>query len=308
MGHLQLWVDEPDVSLDLCAGAVRITAPEGTSRRVGLGALAQITLLRSATVSTEVLRACHEAGVSLVLLSERSAAAGILWPASRRGARLRHAQHLMAADLPRSLEMARWLVKAKITEQARWLDAHGVPHTLNRFLAAAGLGSTIDTLRGIEGAAGAQYFRLWGGLWLCPWQFTVRGRQPPGDPVNALLSLTYTLAQALVGRTASARGLDLAVGCLHPLTGDRPALALDLLEPLRPWCDQWLWQLCESGKLTPEDFELEPQRGSRLTRDGRRRYYSAWFAEQKRWFEPQARRALAGWLVRLRAGVQEAGV
>ncbi|MBI5331186.1 MAG: CRISPR-associated endonuclease Cas1 [Betaproteobacteria bacterium] len=300
MGHLQLWIDEPGASLDLVSGAARIRLASGEMRQVGVGALAQVTLLRPATLSTDLLRACHENGVAVALLSERSPNAAFLWPASPRGARLRHAQHRVADDAAHNLDLARWLVAEKIREQMRWLTAQDVEHHLERFRLAALATSQIDTLRGIEGASSARYFRLWAGLWQAPWQFPGRDRLPPGDPVNALLSLTYTLALAMTGRLAGARGLDLAVGSLHPLTGDRPALAMDLMEPLRPWCDQWVWQICESGKVTPQDFELDPERGCRLTRDGRRKYYAAWFADQRRWFEPQARRGLAGWLRQLR--------
>jgi hypothetical protein len=69
---------------------------------------------------------------------------------------------------------------------------------------------------------------------LSPWEFVHRSRRPPRDPVNALLSLSYTLALHSIGRQATRCGLEAGIGFLHtPLRG-RPALALDLYE-LAAW-------------------------------------------------------------------------
>ena len=59
---------------------------------------------------------------------------------------------------------------------------------------------------GLEGAAAAAWYD-WLGTWLAErgerrWRFNGRNRRPPRDPVNALLSLGYTLLAGEVLRAA----------------------------------------------------------------------------------------------------------
>ncbi|RKZ53776.1 MAG: CRISPR-associated endonuclease Cas1, partial [Candidatus Parabeggiatoa sp. nov. 3] len=63
----------------------------------------------------------------------------------------------------------------------------------------------------------------WRTLWDNAWGFKERNRRPPRDPVNALLSLGYTLAGNSVGHLASRYGLDLALGFLHIPSRNRPS-------------------------------------------------------------------------------------
>ncbi|HLY27747.1 MAG TPA: CRISPR-associated endonuclease Cas1, partial [Aggregatilineales bacterium] len=53
----------------------------------------------------------------------------------------------------------------------------------------------LGQLMGIEGAAAAAYFGVYGQLFIDKWgrAFTGRHKRPPTDPINALLSYGYTL-------------------------------------------------------------------------------------------------------------------
>ena len=59
--------------------------------------------------------------------------------------------------------------------------------------------------------------------------------------------MAYSLAGERVGQLAVTRGIDPGGGFLHGGVGNRPNLALDLLEPLQPWTDLWVWQLVRPG-------------------------------------------------------------
>lgn len=200
-----------------------------------------------------------------------------------------------------NLYLHRALVGAKLEQQVLWLEAHGLDAgTVRRFLPEAAAAPGIPELMGVEGAAAARYFSLWGGLWQSPWEFRGRNRRPPRDPVNALLSLSYMLALNRVGQMAALRGLDPALGFLHAPLNGRPALALDLLEPVRPWVDQWVWRLLEAGALRPEDFTLNPGEGCRLGKEGRAVFFREWHTGEDQWLPRPARHALALVLARLR--------
>ncbi len=79
--------------------------------------------------------------------------------------------------------------------------------------------------------------------------------------MNALLSYLYAV---LVGECAAAAlgsGLDPMVGFLHSERAGRPALALDLVEPLRPLiADAVALRLLNTGELAARHFRREGDR------------------------------------------------
>lgn len=94
-----------------------------------------------------------------------------------------------------------------------------------------------DEVRGLEGQAAAEYFRVFDHLIVDQKQdfvFTERSRRPPLDEVNALLSFMYTLLAHDVRSALETVGLDPAVGFLHRDRPGRPGLALDIMEEFRP--------------------------------------------------------------------------
>ena len=302
MGQLILWIDEESTVLDVDANdVVCVRYADGRQKRVGAAALREIILERDARLSAKLLRTCLQHGVGIALLSHSGRAEPMqVLPQSWRSVSLRLMQFRCFDNAAHRLAMARAIVAAKLREQMRWLDAHDCRHELARFSAAVDNAGSVEALIGVEGATAAHYYGAWRKLWQWPWVFPGRERRPPRDPLNALLSLGYTLAVAQTARLGAQRGLDPALGFLHSARRNRPALALDLTEPLRPWVDQWVWQILAFKKLEPSHFGNDPRLGCRLTPEGRKIFYGEWHAAVERWFAPQARRALAVVLGRLR--------
>lgn len=304
MAVMSLLIDRRGTQLSLHnTGVVEVRQENGETHRVGLSGLRRIIVQGDAQISASLLRACREHGVAVVLTAGRGRGeTAHLFPEHRAAITRRLAQHRGYAEPERRLALARALVKAKLEQQVLWLEAHHLDAaTVRRFLAEAEAAPAIPVLMGVEGAAAARYFALWGGLWQAPWQFTGRNRRPPRDPVNALLSLSYMLALNRVGQMAALRGLDPALGFLHSPMNGRPALALDLLEPVRPWVDQWVWRLLERGALRPEDFSHGAREGCRLGKEGRATYFREWHTSEDQWLPRPARHALAIVLSRLRS-------
>lgn len=296
MSAMTLLIDHRETRLTLEGnGVVCVRHDDQPPARVGLHALQRIIVAGDVPLSSRLLRACAETGVGLVLLPGRGPREAIhLFPAPATALSLRHAQHCGFADSGRRLALARAVVRAKIEQQQLWLEAQDARADLRRFRDEAGQAADLNGLLGVEGAASARYFAAWAKLWQEPWRFPGRNRRPPRDPLNALLSLGYTLALHHVGRLAAQRGLDLGFGFLHAPRAGRPALALDLLEPVRPWVDQWVWQLLNSRKaLAPAHFTISPAEGCRLDQEGRGLFYAAWHQDEERWLHTSARRGLA---------------
>ena len=208
----------------------------------------------------------------------------------------RRQQHRQADAPGVALAIARQLVGMKLNYQRRlaaglalWRDPPPPGPPVETLLAVfddkpSGLASAADlpAVMGFEGAAAAAWYG-WLALHLPPaWGFAGRNRRPPRDPVNALLSLGYTLLGGEMFGAVQAAGLDPALGFLHGVVPGRESLVLDLIEPLRPGVDAVVLGLLDRV-LTPRQFTAHPEHGCRLNKEGRGLFYRAWAEARWRW-------------------------
>jgi CRISPR-associated protein Cas1 len=141
-------------------------------------------------------------------------------------------------------------------------------------------GSSLDTLRGIEGAAANTYFGAFDHLILSNKQdffFKERSRRPPRDNMNALLSFLYTLLVHDVQAALETVGLDPQVGFLHQDRPGRPGLALDMMEELRPFlADRLALSLVNRRQVSSSGFQARESGGVLMDDETRKTVISAW--------------------------------
>ena len=134
---------------------------------------------------------------------------------------------------------------------------------------------SLESLRGLEGAAAASYFAGLRAVVPASLGFDERNRRPPRDPFNALISLTYTLTMAEIAMALHTAGYDPCIGYYHQLSHARESLACDLMEPLRPLADRLCLRLVAQQTLTADHFSTTDA-GCLLGKAGRARYYAAY--------------------------------
>ena len=126
----------------------------------------------------------------------------------------------------------------------------------------------------MEGAAAQAVFRAYAAVLPARYGFKGRNRRPPRDPVNALLSLTYTLLNARLHAILLGQGFDPALGYLHDPAHGRNGLPLDMLELYRAKADWQVWRWLSENTLRMDDFTRD-QDACLLNKAGRRKYYAA---------------------------------
>lgn len=137
--------------------------------------------------------------------------------------------------------------------------------------------AVIERLRGLEGGASASYFAAFTGMFPDSLGFDRRDRRPPGDPVNALLSLCYTMLHYEMVREIGMIGLDPVIGFYHQFDYGRESLACDLVEPYRTDVDRFVWELFRGRAFTARDFAEDDERpGCYLKKEARKRFYPAY--------------------------------
>ncbi|WP_394210535.1 CRISPR-associated endonuclease Cas1 [Psychrobacter piscatorii] len=141
----------------------------------------------------------------------------------------------------------------------------------------------IASLLGTEGIGSAIYFNGYQQFFADDLQFRTRNRRPPKDPVNVVLSLSYTLLQHLYQQALYSVGFDPYYGVLHSPSYGRQSLACDFVELQRSTIDFWVWTLFEQRILILEDFSISGNSGisddsnypCELLKSGRSKFYKA---------------------------------
>lgn len=309
--------------LEVRADGAALAVYEDGERRgtVPVKLLERVVLQGTIALDTGVLTRLAEAGVPTLLLGARHSrrVALVLGPA-HRDASVRLAQFQYALDPAWCERWSRRIVLGKLRAQLGLLrraleerpDARkGLFDAIGSLDAMAGAlkaetQAGVVRIRGIEGAGAAAYFRGFGVLFAESLGFQGRNRRPPKDPVNAALSLAYTLLHFDAVRAAHAAGLDPLIGFYHRPAHGRESLASDLIEPLRPRADGWVRALFRERTLRAEHFTLD-KGACLLGKAGRAAFYGHWeaFARwPRRWLRRQCA-ALAGALRRRGEGLVE---
>ncbi len=261
-----------------------------TLREVPCLHLTHVVLVGNVQITTQALAELLDHGVSLALLSRRGRLRGRLVSPLVGNADLRLCQYDVSRSPGVSLELARTLVRAKIGNTLRLVQRFrenkpeqvSLEHTesLTRLLGTLATATTLESIRGVEGAAAAESFGVLARVVPPAFGFTARNRRPPTDPVNALLSFGYTLLMTELEGPAEAMGLDPHLGVLHQLRSGRSSLALDLAEPFRgPLVDRFVTRLLNLRMLTAEHFTGDAENGVHLQREALPVFLRQWETE-----------------------------
>lgn len=280
--RLPLHIIAHDARMSISEGLVTVEA-DGADQSLRLDEISLVALHGGACVTAPALRCLAEASVPVILHSASGYYVAQITDLSGLQADTRRAQYAAASDRSQTLDLARVLVEAKIHGTARLLRRRvgafdSATRRLDREAHSAAKARSVESLRGHEGAAAAAWFETWPRLIKREDDLLVfrgRNRRPAQDAINALLNYLYAV---LVGQTAAAAlaaGLDPNVGFLHAERPGRPALALDLVEPLRvAIVDAAVIAALNNGEFAPEDFAPQPDGSIRLSDTGRRRALS----------------------------------
>lgn len=280
-----LVVQNPRARLGQRGDQVVVQVEGETDRKLPLRQLRAVYLYGPVQVSAQLAHKFLEEGVDVSYFSPAGRFLGLLRGLPSSGVDARRGQYRLFDQPGVRLQLARETVRAKIHNQRVMLMRNGdVPERILDVLADAreqAVGAVdLDALRAVEGGAASVYFNQFASMIKesagVVFDFAGRSRRPPRDPVNALLSLAYSvLAKELTG-VCHAVGLDPFLGFFHQPRYGRPALALDLMEEFRPLiADSVAISLINRGEVGESDF-VSGASGTFLNERGRRSFWEAW--------------------------------
>lgn len=246
-------------------------------------AVGNIVCFGQISVSPFLMGYCGDQGIGLSFFTEYGRFLARVQGRQTGNVLLRRAQYRWADDPEKAISVARVMVASKIANSRSVLLREIRNHGANPVLkdAAARLASSLRRARsarsvdegmGFEGDAANIYFSVFNELLRgSGFAFCGRVRRPPTDPVNALLSLVYSLITQECASALQGVGLDPYVGFLHRDRPGRVSLALDLLEEFRAsWADRFVLTLINRRQIQSGDFVTEASGAVRLTEDARK--------------------------------------
>ncbi|QTA81768.1 CRISPR-associated endonuclease Cas1 [Desulfonema limicola] len=284
MSKLSVILDRKELVVRMESDILRIDQPACNPEKIPLNLVREVIVIGRPMVSSDVWRSLASRNIPAVLLSSRGSG-----EAAYMGAGLsvnivnRVKQYECCQNKEIAMKIGKWLINKKLEGQEKILkelDKSGreaVPYSeqIKNIRDNLGKAENNHELMGYEGSAAAAYFKGISSFLEEKWHFSGRNRRPPVDPVNSLLSLSYVIAAGEILRVVQVRGLDPCIGFFHALQSGRQSLILDILEPIRPEIDRFVFSLLDNP-LTPSDFRTSERDGCRLTKNARRIYYNAW--------------------------------
>ncbi|MFY9780679.1 MAG: CRISPR-associated endonuclease Cas1 [Candidatus Baltobacteraceae bacterium] len=281
--EIPLYVLEPGARLGLNGEVLEVRTDGGVIAQARLLELGSISLFGNVQISSQAMRSVLQRDVPVFFLSYGGWLSGYARSVNDHSLDLRIAQHEIARDGKRSLELARAFVLGKVKNQrtmvrrSRGDDAKGILQAMSLLMHRIERAKDAGELLGLEGMSAQRYFEAFADMLNVGTGFEVTGRnrRPPTDPVNAALSFGYAMLTKEALAAAVAVGFEPGLGVYHRPRPGRPSLALDLMEEFRPLIvDSTVLSAINSRELRASHFN---RRGKAvvLTDDGRRTFIAA---------------------------------
>ena len=207
------------------------------------------------SVSTDLIEACCERGIRISFLTPGGRPYAMLSSPMLTATVLTRREQMAAYGDRRGLEVAKAVVRGKLTNQANLLKYFGKylkeanPEAFRQLseiiagleaekaeaerVAGERVADVRATLMGVEGAAGRLY---WTGVKLLLSDripFETREHRGATDPVNSALNYGYGILYTQMWGALMNAGLEPFAGFLHVDRPGKPSLVLDLIEEFR---------------------------------------------------------------------------
>ncbi|HAG81712.1 MAG TPA: CRISPR-associated endonuclease Cas1 [Cyanobacteria bacterium UBA12227] len=245
----------------------------------------QILVFGNIQLSTSVIQACLQEEIAVLFLSQSGRYHGHLWSAELRDLENELVQVNRSNDACFQFNVSKAIVYGKLMNSKQLLlrfnrkrkcrEVEKAIVGITQDIEALEFIDNLDRLRGYEGIGAARYFPAFGRLITnAKFEFCLRNRQPPTDPVNSLLSFGYTLLFNNVLSFIIAEGLSPYLGNFHYGERQKPYLAFDLMEEMRSVVvDSLVLNIVNHSLFKPQDFDSVPSTGGVYLNQSARRVF-----------------------------------
>ena len=199
------------------------------------------------TITTGAIEALLENNCAIITCDHRSMPVGLMLPLSGNTTQSERFREQIDASLPLKKQLWQQTIQAKIGNQASVLSScRGAEVGCLRAWARDVRSGDPDNY---EGRAAAYYWRNLFGMHVD--NFT---RDREGVPPNNALNYGYAILRAIVARALVSSGMLPTLGIHHHNRYNAYCLADDIMEPYRPYVDEYVFHLIQKHGLPSEEL------------------------------------------------------
>lgn len=279
-----LYVDGHGSSIRFSEGAIVVKRGAEVATTIPLHQIDRVVAVGTVQVTGHAMKEFFRNDIPVAFFGSHGSHQGSLRPATHKNVFLRLEQYRRYHDNDFRRGIARNIVWNKIHNELVFVRKHHRMHPetdlaneisfLNASLTDSWQSEDPAGMMGHEGAAAHAYFSALSKMIRVPgFDFAGRNRRPPKDPVNAMLSLGYTLLYNELLAATEGVGLDPYLGFLHEPHYGRASLAADLQEEFRHLVDEMVLAVINRRVLAPDQFETDAEKGCMLLEQGRKTFY-----------------------------------
>ena len=291
-----LHLNTPGLRVGCTEELLVVKEAEKTLEKVRAGDVSHVALFGNIQISTQAIQMLCQLEIPVTYFSMGGWFYGITRGHELKNVFTRMEQFRLSRDPTTCLALARRFVHGKIRNHRTMLMRNHIEPPapvlakLKTLADSALEAEALETLLGTEGAAASLYFGQFagmlktdsepgaeseGGTPMC-FSFTGRNRRPPTDPINAMLSLAYSLLAKDCTLAALAVGMDPYVGFFHQPRYGRPALALDVMEEFRPLiAESVVLTAVNNRQILPKHF-VQAGQAVNLSPAGRKQFFQVY--------------------------------
>ncbi len=263
---------------------------DGTKEAIPVEAVDTLFIFGDVSLNKRFLQFLNGHGIPVHFFNHYGYYTGSFWPRNRYNSGfmvLRQAEHYLQEE--RRLYLARAFASGSLNNMLRNLSYYrrrGVDLSAEMEMIGITseqvLSSGLEDILGIEGVARKTYYAAFNKILSAEgFSFSGRRKQPPDNPINAMISfgnsLLYVAALSEIYRTQ----LDPRIGYLHSTNERSFTLNLDIADVFKPvTVDRVIFSLVNRKQVREDDFE-ERLGGILLREKGRKAFVQEFEAKMR---------------------------
>ena len=292
-----LYITQQGAVLHRSGNQVIVKKDRDILQEIPIVQLDEVVIFGNGHITTPAIGYLLHKNIPVSFLSSQGKYRGKLQPRYAKDTRIRQQQYALAGDSQRCLELAKSFVRGKLTNSLRFCQRQRTRNaavksamaSIRRTIRNLDSAKNLESVLGYEGAGTAVYYGAFREFLAHDWGFTTRQFRPPPDPINAMLSLGYTLLHNHVYTFINVVGLDPYCGYFHQPKHGHAALASDLMEEFRTIIvNGYVLSLVNNNRVRPEDFD-QTNKGIRFTKEALNRFLTGYYGRMQQTFQHPTR-------------------
>lgn len=292
-----LYVTQQGAVLHKSGNQIIVKKENNVLQEIPIVQLDEVVIFGNGHITTQTIGYLLQKNIPVSFLSSQGKYKGKLQPQYTKDTRIRQQQFAIAADPRKCLSLAKCFVRGKLSNAIRFsqrqrtqnTEVKSAVHAMRQTLEKLEHVKDLDSLLGYEGVGAAAHYRAFQQFLADEWGFTTRQFRPSSDPINAMLSLGYTLLHDHVYAFTNVVGFDPYCGYYHQPKHGHAALASDLMEEFRQIIvDGYVLSLVNNKRIRPEDFE-QTDKGSRFTKEALDKFLAGYYDRMQQTFQHPTR-------------------